>query len=413
MRVLIPTWVLRVPTLRTQSGLVLGSPLPSLGLAARITSVFSVSAGPGGPQTHPNSHGPSPTHAVPSGGAHLRTGPQPSSPAGCLSPEGMRRAGVSHQNSRKHINESFPGDFILMGFTKYPWLDFPLFFALLISYRFTLLGNIAIILVSQLDSQLQSPMYFFLTSLSFLDLCFTTTTVPQMLFSLGGPNKNITYIGCMTQAYVFHWLGCAECVLLGSMTLDRYVAVCKPLRYSLIMNHKLCRQLSNAAWLIGLANSLLQSTLTVQLPLCGNQELDNFFCELPGLIKMACVDTTVNELTLAVVATFLIMGPLSMILVSYSYIAQAVFRIPSADGRLKAFNTCSSHLLVVSLFYGPGIYIYMQPSGDSPQDLIKVLTLFYCVITSVANPFIHTLRNKDVKGALRTLLRRAILSKRM
>ncbi|XP_062952794.1 olfactory receptor 2B11-like [Cynocephalus volans] len=312
-----------------------------------------------------------------------------------------------------HMNENFPEDFILTGFTKYPWLDPPLFFVLLASYMSTLLGNIAIILVSQLDSHLQSPMYFFLTSLSFLDVCFTTTTVPQMLFNLGGPNKNITYIGCMSQAYVFHWLGCTECVLLGIMALDRYVAVCKPLRYSVIMDHKLCLQLSSTAWLVGLANSLLQSTLTVQLPLCGNQVLDHFFCELPGLIKMACVDTTINEITLAVVATLLIMGPLSMILVSYSYIARAVFRIPSADGRLKAFNTCSSHLLVVSLFYGPGIYIYMQPTGDGPQDLTKILTLFYCVITPMANPFIYTLRNKEVKEALRKVVRKTISSKRI
>ena len=236
-------------------------------------------------------------------------------------------------------------------------------------------------------------------------------STPKAVQLGGGPKKNITYIGCMSQAYVFHWLGCTECVLLGIMALHHYVAVCKPLRYSVIMNHKLCWQLSSTAWLIGLANSLLQSTLTVQLPLYGNQELDHFFCELPSLIKMACVDTTVSELT--VVATFLIMGPLSMILVSYSYIAQAVFQIPSADGRLTAFNTCSSHLLVVSLFYGSGIYIYMQPSGDSPQDVIKVLMLFYCVITPMANRFIYTLRNKDVKGALRRLLKRAILSKRM
>ncbi|XP_003421162.4 olfactory receptor 2B11-like [Loxodonta africana] len=313
----------------------------------------------------------------------------------------------------KHMNESLPKDFILMGFTKYPCLDLPLFFVLMTSYIFTWLGNITIILVSQLDSQLQSPMYFFLTNLSFLDLCFTTTTVPQMLFNLAASNKSITYIGCMVQAYVFHWLGCTECILLGIMALDRYVAVCKPLRYSVIMDHKLCLQLSNTAWLFGLTNSLLQSTLTVLLPLCGNQVLDHFFCELPGLIKMACVDTTVNEITLAVVATLLIMGPLFMILISYSYIARAVFQIPSLDGRLKAFNTCSSHLLVVSLFYGPGIYIYMQPSENGPQDLAKFLTLFYCVITPMANPFIYTLRNKDVKGALRSLLRRAISSKRI
>ncbi|KAM5298396.1 olfactory receptor 2B11-like [Ctenodactylus gundi] len=309
------------------------------------------------------------------------------------------------------MNESLPEYFILMGFTKYPWLDLPLFFIILTSYLFTLLGNTVIILVSQLDSQLQSPMYFFLTNLSFLDLCFTTTTVPQMLFNLGGPSKSITYTSCVVQAYVFHWLGCTECVLLGIMALDRYMAVCEPLRYSVIMDHKFCLQLSGTAWLLGLANSLLQSTLTIKLPLCGNQVLDHFFCELPGLIKMACGDTTVNEIILAVVATFLIMGPLSMILVSYSYIARAVFRIPSTAGRLKAFNTCSSHLLVVSLFYGPGVYIYMQPSGDGSQDLSKVLTLFYCVITPMANPFIYTLRNKEVIGAVKRLIRKAVSAK--
>ncbi|XP_010634621.1 olfactory receptor 2B11 [Fukomys damarensis] len=312
-----------------------------------------------------------------------------------------------------HTNESFSEYFILMDLTKYPWLDLPHFFVFLTSYLFTLSGNTAIILVSQLDSQLQSPMYFFLTNLSFLDLCFTTTTVPQMLFNLAGDNKSITYTGCMVQAYVFHWLGCSECILLGIMALDRYVALCQPLRYSVIMDRKLCLQLSGSAWLLGLANSLLQSTLTFQMPLCGNQALDHFFCELPGLIRMACGDTTVNEIILGVVATFLILGPLSMILVSYGYIARAVFRIPSAARRLKAVNTCSSHLLVVSLFYGPGIYIYMQPSGDDPQDLTKVLTLFYCVITPMANPFIYTLRNKEVTRALRRLLRKATASKRI
>lgn len=227
-----------------------------------------------------------------------------------------------------------------------------------------------------------------------------------MLFNLVGPNKNIIYIGCMAQAYIFHWLGCTECVLLGIMALD-YVAVLKPLRYSVVMDHKHCWQLSSTAWLNGLANSLLQSILMVQLPLCGNQELDHFFCELPVVIKMVYVDTIINKVTLAVVATFLIMGPLSMILVPYSCISQAVFRIPSVDKRLNAFDTCSSRLLVVSLFYGPGIYIYMQLLGDSFQDLTKVLMLFYCVITPMANPFIYTLRSKDVKEALRRLLRRA------
>ncbi|XP_072494516.1 olfactory receptor 2G3-like [Notamacropus eugenii] len=311
----------------------------------------------------------------------------------------------------QYVNGSFLDNFILMGFSNYPWLDLPLFLILLTSYSFTLVGNIAIILVSQLDTQLQSPMYFFLTNLSFLDVCFTTTTVPQMLVNLGGATKTITYVGCVAQVYVFQWLGSTECVLLGMMALDRYVAVCEPLRYSVIMNYQLCLQLAIIAWLIGLVNSLLQSTLTIQLPLCDHRALDHFFCELPSLIKMACVDTTVNEITLAVVATFLILGPLSMISIYYYYIIQAVLRIPSVDGRHKTFNTCSSHLLVVFLYYGPGIYIYMQPSASGSQDLSKFLTFFYCVLTPMANPFIYTLRNKEVKGALRRLLRKGFFIK--
>ncbi|CAO2595329.1 Olfactory receptor 2B11 [Lemmus lemmus] len=273
-------------------------------------------------------------------------------------------------------NESAPKIFILLGFSNHPWL-------VLVAYVCTVLGNISIIVVSRIDSQLDSPMYFFLSNLSFLDLCFTTTTIPQLLWNLWGPDKSISYAGCVTQFYVFHFLGATECILLAVMSLDRYMAICKPLRYSAIMHQQLCILLVSMAWLSGLANSLLQSTLTVKLPLCGNNKVDNFLCEVPVMIKMSCV---------------------SLILISYGFIVATVLRIRSSEGKKKAFNTCGSHVVVVSLFYGPVISMYVQPSSSNSQDKNKLLSLFYSLVTPMLNPFIYTLRNKDMKGAMKRLL---------
>ncbi|XP_001510576.2 olfactory receptor 15-like [Ornithorhynchus anatinus] len=303
-----------------------------------------------------------------------------------------------------HKNVSSHWVFILLGFSDRPWLEMPLFLMVLVAYLFTLVGNVAIILVSRLDPKLDSPMYFFLSNLSFLDLCFTTTTVPQMLKNLWGPDKTISYGGCVAQFYIFHFLGATECILLAMMSFDRYVAICKPLHYLAIMHQRLSILLVATAWVSGLANSLLQSSLTVQLPLCGNHVVDNFFCEVPVVIEMACVDTSFNVAMLSVVGTFYALVPLSLILVSYSFIAVAVLRIRSSAGRLKAFNTCGSHVTVVSLFYGPVIGMYVQPSADNSRDKAKLMTLFYSVVTPMFNPFIYTLRNKDVKGALKRLL---------
>ncbi|KAM5307984.1 olfactory receptor 2B11 [Glossophaga mutica] len=305
-------------------------------------------------------------------------------------------------------NQSFlggpPRDFILLGVSGRPWLELPLFVVLLVSYVLAMLGNIAIILVSRLDSQLHSPMYFFLSHLSFLDLCYTTTTVPQMLVNLGSSRKTISYGGCTVQYAVFHWLGCTECIVLAAMALDRYVAICEPLRYALIMHRPLCQQLVAMAWLSGFGNSLIQVVLTVQLPFCGRQVLDNFFCEVPAMIKLSCADTTVNDTTLAVLVAFFVLVPLALILLSYGFIARAVLQIQSSKARHKAVGTCSSHLAVVSLFYLPAIYMYLQPPASYSQEQGKFISLFYSIITPTLNPFIYTLRNKDVKGALRKLL---------
>ncbi|XP_012386685.4 olfactory receptor 2W3-like [Dasypus novemcinctus] len=303
-------------------------------------------------------------------------------------------------------NQSCQDQFILLGFSDRPRLEQILFVFVLIFYLVALMGNIIITLVSCLDPCLHTPMYFFLTNLSLLDICFTTSSIPQLLFNLGGPDKTISYTGCAIQLFVFLGLGTAECILLAAMAYDRFTAICKPLHYSVIMHPQLCWTLVSVAWGIGLINTLVMSPVVMQLPRCGRCRVKHFLCELPALIKIACVDTVAVESTVFILSVILVLVPLSLILTSYSYIALAVLRIKSAAGRRKAFNTCGSHLTVVSLFYGNIIYIYMQPGNNSSQDQGKFLTLFYSLVTPMLNPAIYTLRNKDVKGALKRLVSR-------
>uniref|UniRef100_A0A8C3W010 Olfactory receptor n=1 Tax=Catagonus wagneri TaxID=51154 RepID=A0A8C3W010_9CETA len=300
-------------------------------------------------------------------------------------------------------NTSLEG-FILVGVSDHPQLEMIFFVVILFLYLLTLVGNLTIILLSSLDARLHTPMYFFLSNLSSLDLAFTTSSVPQMLVNLWGSDKTISYAGCVTQLYVFLWLGATECILLVVMAYDRYVTVCRPLHYTAIMNPRRCWLLAAIAWLGGLGNSVVQSTFTVQLPLCGNWRLDSFLCEEPAVIKLACGDTSLNEAVLSGVCTFFTAIPLGLIVISYCHIARAVLQIRSVEGRRKAFNTCLSHLLVVLLFYGSAIYGYLLPARTSSQDQGKFISLFYSVVTPMVNPLIYTLRNKEVKGALRRLL---------
>uniref|UniRef100_A0A8I5R2J8 Olfactory receptor n=2 Tax=Papio anubis TaxID=9555 RepID=A0A8I5R2J8_PAPAN len=300
-------------------------------------------------------------------------------------------------------NESSLMDFILLGFSDHPRLEAVFFVFVLFFYLLTLVGNFTIIIISCLDPLLHTPMYFFLSNLSLLDICFTTSLAPQILVNLRGP-KTITYGGCVAQLYISLALGSTECILLAVMALDRYVAVCKPLHYVVIMNPRLCQQLASISWLSGLANSLIHATFTLQLPLCGNHRLDHFICEVPALLKLACVDATVNELVLFVVSVLFLVIPPALILISYGFITQAVLRIKSVEARHKAFSTCSSHLTVMIVFYGTIIYMYLQPSESYAQDQGKFISLFYTMVTPTLNPIIYTLRNKDVKEALRKLL---------
>ena len=298
---------------------------------------------------------------------------------------------------------SFTG-FILLGFSDRPQLELVLFVVLLIFYIFTLLGNTTIIALSYLDPHLHTPMYFFLSNLSFLDMCYTTSIVPQFLFNLSGADKSISFGGCEVQFFISLALGCTECILLGVMAFDRYAAVCRPLHYTVIMHPRLCALMASASWVTGFAISLLQTVLIFLLPLCGRNKLDHFFCEIPPFLKLACVDTTMNVYMTFFGSVVILLIPVSLIMFSYGRIVRAVLRIKSTTGRRKAFGTCGSHLTVVSLFFGTAISVYFQPSSSDNQDQDKFMSLFYTVIIPMTNPLIYTLRNRDVKGAMKKVV---------
>ncbi|XP_049725696.1 olfactory receptor 2H1-like [Elephas maximus indicus] len=301
-------------------------------------------------------------------------------------------------------NTSFPVGFILLDFSKWPQLEKVLFWFVAFFYIMIIFGNLTIIVLSCIDPRLYTPMYFFLSNLSFLELCFTTTMVPQMLSNLWGLEKTITYTGCVIQLCVFLFLGATECILLVVMAFDRYIAVCQPLRYTIIMNPLLCWKLALTAWLSGLVESLIQSPITLQLSFCSHHRVDDFLCEVPALIRLACGDTSSNEWQLTISAILFTILPVGLILTSYGYIAQAVGKIKSEEGRQKAIATCSSHLLVVFMFYGTVAMVYTDPKNDFASKHGKFFTFFYTVVTPLLNPLIYTLRNKEVKEALLRLL---------
>jgi olfactory receptor len=241
-------------------------------------------------------------------------------------------------------------DFILLGFSDKPYLEKALFWVILIFYCLTISGNMTIIFVSWKDPKLQIPMYFFLSNLSLLDLCFTSSCVPQMLGNFWGPEKTISYIGCAIQLCVFMWLGATECVLLVMMAIDCYVAVCHALQYTSIMQPQICVNLAILAWATGLFQSLIQAPATLQLPFCSHWTVDDILCEVPALIQISSADTTYNEIQMSIASFILLVVPV-----------RAVLRIKSTAGQKKAFSTCTSHLLVVSLFYGTVTGVYLHP----------------------------------------------------
>uniref|UniRef100_UPI003D7F3640 olfactory receptor family 7 subfamily G member 65 n=1 Tax=Equus caballus TaxID=9796 RepID=UPI003D7F3640 len=306
-------------------------------------------------------------------------------------------------------NHTGAPEFLLLGLTDNAELQ-PLIFSLfLFIYLITIVGNLLIILAFSSDSKIHTPMYFFLSSLSFNDICVSTTTIPKMLVNIQAQNQSITYIGCLTQIGFFLVFGVFENFLLAVMAYDRYVAICHPLVYMVIMNPRLCGLLILLSLLLSIVDALLLILMTLQLSLCKDLEIPHFFCELAQVLKLACSDTLINSILIYFMAVLFGGIPLSGIIFSYTQIVSSVLRMPSVGGKLKAFSTCGSHLSVVSLFYGTAFGVYISSAVTNSSRKTTVASVMYTVVPQMLNPFIYSLRNKDMQGALRNFIRRGPL----
>ncbi|KAM5248382.1 LOW QUALITY PROTEIN: uncharacterized protein ACOB6Z_010541 [Ctenodactylus gundi] len=294
--------------------------------------------------------------------------------------------------------------FVLLGFSDVPHLQWVLFGIFLFMYLTTLTSNGIIIVITKVDSGLQTPMYFFLRNFSFLEICYVTTTVPRMLMDLCTLRGSISALACATQMCFSLTMGSTECLLLTAMAYDRYVAICHPLRYAVIMSRKFCAQLVAGSWLGGIPAVIGQTWGVFSVPFCGSNRIKHFFCDIPPVLKLACGDTSVSEKALYVAAVVYVVVPSMLIIVSYGKIVSTILKMSSSSGRAKAFSTCSSHLVVVVLFYGTATITYLQPKPSQSGGAGKVTSLFYTILIPTLNPLIYTLRNKDIVVALRKLL---------
>ncbi|XP_044110805.1 olfactory receptor-like protein OLF4 [Neovison vison] len=291
-------------------------------------------------------------------------------------------------------------EFLLLGFSEEPEVQ-PLIFGLFLSmYLITVLGNLLIILAVTSDSHLHSPMYFFLANLSFIDICVTSTTIPKMLVNIQTERKVITFAGCFTQMYFFQLFAGLDIFLLTVMAYDRFVAICHPLHYTVIMNPQLCGLLVLMSWILSVLHALLETLMVLRLSFCTEVEIPHFFCELNQMIQLACSDTFLNNVVMYFAVMFLAGGPFLGILYSYSKIVSSILGISSAQGKYKAFSTCASHLSVVSLFYCTSLGVYFSSTATQSSHASAVASVMYTVVTPMLNPFIYSLRNKDIKEAL-------------
>ncbi|XP_067399095.1 olfactory receptor 10A7-like [Emydura macquarii macquarii] len=300
--------------------------------------------------------------------------------------------------------------FILLGFGNFHELQILLFPLFLVIYVVTMAGNMAIVVLVVVDQHLHTPMYFFLGNLSCLETCYTSTILPRMLASLLSGDKTISFTGCLIQFYIFCSLLSTECCLLSVMSYDRYLAICKPLHYAARMNSGFSLQVVVGSWLSGFAVSAITICWMSQQIFCGPSEIDHFFCDYSPLIKLSCSDTSWMVFVVFLNCCIFTFPPFLLTLTSYMCIISAILRIPSSTGRQKAFSTCSSHLIVVTVFYGTLIIVYMLPDTAVLRDLNKVFSVFYTVLTPMVNPLIYGLRNKEVKEALRKALNKTVTS---
>ncbi|XP_031542867.2 olfactory receptor 1F1-like isoform X2 [Vicugna pacos] len=301
-------------------------------------------------------------------------------------------------------NQSSVSEFFLLGLSRRPQQQQQLLFMLFLSmYLATVLGNLLILLAISMDSRLHIPMYFFISNLSFVDICFSSTIVPKMLANHMLGSQTISFSACLTQMYFVFMFVDMDNFLLAVMAYDRFVAVCHPLHYSAKMTHQLCALLVTGSWVIANLSVLLHTLLMAQLSFCADNTIPHFFCDVTSLLKLSCSDTYLNEMMILSEAGLITIAPFICILVSYILITCAVLRVPSTKGRWKAFSTCGSHLAVVALFYGTIIFLYFNPSSSHSAETDIAAAVMFSVVTPMLNPFIYSLRNQDIKGALRKL----------
>ncbi|VTJ89148.1 olfactory receptor 1468-like [Marmota monax] len=306
-------------------------------------------------------------------------------------------------------NQSIISEFLLLGLpiqSEHQNLFYALFLAM---YLITVLGNFLIIVLIRLDSHLHTPMYIFLSNLSFSDLCFSSVTMPKLLQNMESQVPSIPYAGCLTQMYFFLFFADLESFLLVAMAYDRYVAICFPLHYTTIMSPKLCLFLVVLSWVLTMFHAMLHTLLMARLCFCAENVIPHFFCDMSALLKLSCSDTHVNELVIFITAGLILLIPFVLILLSYGRIVSSILKVPSARGIHKAFSTCGSHLSVVSLFYGTVIGLYLCPSANNSTVKDTVMALMYTVVTPMLNPFIYSLRNRDMKGAIGRIFKRKII----
>nr|XP_060636671.1 olfactory receptor 5V1-like [Anolis sagrei ordinatus] len=302
-------------------------------------------------------------------------------------------------------NQTVSPEFVFLGFSSFPEPHLVFFLIFFTVYLTALLGNGLILTTAWLDSGLHSPMYYFIRHLSFLDICYTSVTLPHMLKNLVTEIKTISIQSCLIQLYfLVAFLG-VECLLLAVMAYDRYVAICHPLTYVLFMNKKLCTGLVATSWACGFLNAMLHTTMTAQLPFCASHEIENVFCDIPQLLKLSCQDTFLNQITLLVVTLLLGVSPFLCIMAFYIHIVGAILRIHTTQGRHKAFSTCSSHLIVVTIFYSTCMFNYNRPSSWHSVMIDTLASVLYNVVTPALNPIIFSLRNKEMKEGLKHILK--------
>ncbi|XP_067389157.1 olfactory receptor 5AR1-like isoform X1 [Emydura macquarii macquarii] len=301
-------------------------------------------------------------------------------------------------------NHTMVTEFILSGLTNSPQMKIMCFVVFLAMYLIILLGNLGIIVLIKIDPRLHTPMYFFLSHLSFLDLSYSSAVTPKMLVNFLAEKNSISYPGCIAQMFFFVLSGSTECLLLAMMAYDRYVAIYNPLLYMVLMSPRVCAQLVASSYLIGFVNAMIQTISTFRLSFCNSNVINHFFCDIPPLLELSCSNTHINAKVLSICAIFLGIFTSVEILVSYSFIVSTIMQIHSTKGKLKAFSTCASHLTAITIFYGTTVFMYLRPSSSYSMDQDKWASVFYTVVIPMLNPLIYSLRNKDVTVALRRIL---------